>query len=117
MRRVVGTVLGLALIGCSTPTESPQPASAAQAASSGPTRDAQGGIVLPPGQDMSKLTSAAPEPPGPGTQLGPYAPVTIAAAEELSTHTVYYPTDLSAFPAKGKLPVLVWGNGACRNEG
>lgn len=66
---------------------------------------------------MSKLTSAAPEPPGPGTQLGPYAQVTIAAAEGLPTHTVYHPADLSAFPAAGRLPVLVWGNGACRNEG
>jgi dienelactone hydrolase len=98
------------------PAAAPAPA-AAQPAPAGPTRDAQGNIVLPPGQDMSKLTSDAPEPSGPGTQLGPYAQVTIAAADGLSTHTIYYPSDLSAFPAKGKLPVLIWGNGACRNEG
>jgi dienelactone hydrolase len=118
-------LLGAALaIAACTSTDEPQVAAAAPpsaapapAPPAGPTRDAQGNIVLPPGQDMSKLTSAAPEPPGPGTQLGPYTQVTIAAADSLPTHTVYYPSDLSAFPAKGKLPVLVWGNGACRNEG
>jgi dienelactone hydrolase len=98
-------------------TAAAAPPAVAQLAPAGPTRDAQGNIVLPPGQDMSKLTSAAPEPPGPGTQLGPYAQVTIAEAEGLPTHTVYYPEDLSAFPANGNLPVLIWGNGACRNEG
>lgn len=66
---------------------------------------------------MSRLTSAAPEPPGPGTPLGPYTPTTVAAAQGLPTHTVYYPADLSDFPSKGRLPVLIWGNGACRNDG
>ena len=70
-----------------------------------------------PAWTCRNCTSAAPEPPGPGTQLGPHAPVTIAAATGLPTHTIYYPTDLSDFPLKEKLPVLVWGNGACRNEG
>lgn len=111
----------LAAVSCATSTQDaatpPSTPATAQPAAAGPTRDAQGNIILPPGEDMSKLTSAAPEPSGPGTQLGPFAQVTIAAADGLPTHTVYYPADLSAFPAKGKLPVLVWGNGACRNEG
>jgi len=62
-------------------------------------------------------TSRAVEPPGPPVPLGPYAAVTIEAAEGLPTHTVYRPTDLSAFPAKDKLPIVVWGNGACRMDG
>ena len=125
MKRLL--LLGAALVvAACTSTNEPAPQTTTAAAPvtasapttpAGPTRDTQGNIVLPPGQDMSKLTSAAPEPPGPGTQLGPYAPVTIVAAEGLPTHTVYYPTDLSASPAREKLPVLIWGNGACRNEG
>ncbi len=43
--------------------------------------------------------------------------MTIDAAEGLPTHTVYRPTDLAAFPAKDKLPIVVWGNGACRMDG
>jgi hypothetical protein len=124
MKRLLLLGAALAIAACTSTNEpAPQAATttsapaAAQPAPAGPTRDAQGNIVLPPGQDMSKLTSAAPEPPGPGTQLGPYAQVTIAAADGLPTHTIYHPSDLSAFPAKGKLPVLIWGNGACRNEG
>ena len=62
-------------------------------------------------------TSRAVEPPGPPVPLGPYAEVTIDAAEGLPTHTVYRPTDLSAFPARDKLPIVVWGNGACRIDG
>ena len=62
-------------------------------------------------------TSRAVEPPGPPVPLGPYAEVTIETAEGLPTHTVYRPSNLSAFPAKDKLPIVVWGNGACRLDG
>ena len=62
-------------------------------------------------------TSRAVEPPGPPVPLGPYAAVTIEVAEALPTHTVYRPTDLSAFPGRDKLPIVVWGNGACRMDG
>jgi dienelactone hydrolase len=62
-------------------------------------------------------TSRAPEPSGPPVPLGRYAAVTIDAAEGLPTHTVYRPTDLSAFPSKDKLPIVVWGNGACSMDG
>ncbi|MFN0124646.1 MAG: alpha/beta hydrolase [Blastocatellia bacterium] len=34
----------------------------------------------------------------------------------LPTHTVYHPKDLAALKGK-KLPVIVWGNGACANAG
>jgi dienelactone hydrolase len=62
-------------------------------------------------------TTREPEPPGPPVPLGPYAAVTIDAAEGLPTHTVYRPTDLSAFPSRDKLPIVVWGNGACSMDG
>jgi hypothetical protein len=34
----------------------------------------------------------------------------------LATHTVYRPADLNA-NGLGKLPIVLWGNGACRNAG
>ncbi|RZM27711.1 MAG: alpha/beta hydrolase [Pedobacter sp.] len=34
----------------------------------------------------------------------------------LPTHTLFRPKDLSAFGGKNKLPVIVWGNGACFNS-
>jgi len=34
----------------------------------------------------------------------------------LPTHTVFRPTDLSAFGKKNKLPIIAWGNGACANS-
>lgn len=33
----------------------------------------------------------------------------------LLTHTIYRPADLSPFGSKQKLPIVVWGNGGCRN--
>jgi hypothetical protein len=34
----------------------------------------------------------------------------------LPTHTVFRPEDLSVFGKKNKLPIIVWGNGACANS-
>lgn len=34
----------------------------------------------------------------------------------IATHTVFRPQDLSAFGKKSKLPIVVWGNGACANS-
>jgi len=111
MRMLVSAAALALLVGCSN---APAAEPAAQVT---PIRNADGTMTLPPGMDMAKLTSALPEPAGPGTPLGPYTPVTVASAAGLPTHTVYYPTDLSTFPVKDKLPVLVWGNGACANDG
>ena len=36
--------------------------------------------------------------------------------EGFEAHTVFMPQDLSAFSEQNPLPVLVWGNGACRNS-
>ena len=35
----------------------------------------------------------------------------------LPTHTIYRPKNLRAAAAKGKLPIIAWGNGACVNIG
>ncbi len=45
---------------------------------------------------------------------GPY-PATMSADPSLPGHTVYAPAVLSK--VRGKLPVVVWGNGACVNMG
>ena len=111
MKHFLGAAAMALLAGCSN---APAATPGAQAT---PVRNADGTMSLPAGMDMAKLTSALPEPAGPGTPLGPYAPVTIVAAAGLPTHTAYYPADLSALPGRDKLPVLVWGNGACANDG
>ena len=35
----------------------------------------------------------------------------------LATHTIYRPRNLAAAAARGKLPIIAWGNGACANYG
>ena len=34
----------------------------------------------------------------------------------IAAHTIFVPQDLTSFGKKQKLPVLVWGNGACNNS-
>ena len=46
---------------------------------------------------------------------GPYKAV-MQEEKSLEAHTVFVPQDLSAFGKTKKLPVLVWGNGACTNS-
>jgi len=46
---------------------------------------------------------------------GPYKAV-MFQAPELEAHTVFAPQDLSVFGKRKKMPVLVWGNGACSNS-
>lgn len=63
--------------------------------------------------------SLAPPPDAPPvhpTAPGPYA-VTVESAPGLPSHTVYRPTDMSAFKDGYRLPVIAWGNGACSNAG
>jgi predicted alpha/beta-hydrolase family hydrolase len=40
----------------------------------------------------------------------------MATDESLPTHTVFRPKDLGALGDKLKLPIVVWGNGACANS-
>lgn len=107
----ISIAMSIALSACTHET------STASAPPAEPTRGAEGQAASPPRMDDPRLTSEAPEPSGPGTQLGPHTPVTIAAAAGLPTHTVYHPADLSRFSPQEPLPILVWGNGACRNDG
>ncbi len=46
---------------------------------------------------------------------GPY-PAVMVSDSTLATHTIFRPGDLSAFGGKDKLPIIVWGNGACANS-
>ena len=46
---------------------------------------------------------------------GPH-PALMASDESLPTHTVFRPKDLGALGDKLKLPIVVWGNGACANS-
>jgi len=62
----------------------------------------------------------AAEPSGTGAPLaqtplgsGPYRAV-LEVDPRLPTHTLYHPVDLAAV---GRLPVVLWGNGACANAG
>lgn len=45
---------------------------------------------------------------------GPYKSV-LVGDPNLTTHTVYRPRDLTPFGANLKLPIVAYGNGACRN--
>jgi len=40
----------------------------------------------------------------------------MASDSTLATHTIFRPSDLSAFGRKKKLPIIAWGNGACANS-
>ena len=46
---------------------------------------------------------------------GPFKAIMISDSR-LATHTIYQPADLAALGA-AKLPIVVWGNGACMNVG
>lgn len=46
---------------------------------------------------------------------GPFKAVMLSETS-LPTHTVFRPSDLGAASREGKLPIIVWGNGACANS-
>jgi predicted alpha/beta-hydrolase family hydrolase len=46
---------------------------------------------------------------------GPYKAL-MATDSKLATHTIFRPQDLRPFGKKAKLPIVVWGNGACANS-
>ena len=60
-------------------------------------------------------SARAPQPARPSPGSGPYKAVMEMDAG-LPGHTIYRPENLSALNGK-KLPVVVWGNGACVNVG
>ena len=66
------------------------------------------------GQDtsaVSNVTSRVVEDGG----TGPFKAI-MTSESSLPTHTVFRPSDLGAATKKGKLPIIVWGNGACANS-
>lgn len=107
--KLMTSVIALTLAACGNEAVTPEPATPGPAPSETPTQDAP-----PPTMDVARLMSEAVEPEGPGTQPGPYPDITITPAPGLPTHTIYYPEN---FAEAGELPVLIWGNGACRNDG
>src|SRR5690606_27997114 len=46
---------------------------------------------------------------------GPFKAIMVSEST-LPTHTVFKPTDLTAAAEENKLPIIVWGNGACANS-
>jgi hypothetical protein len=63
------------------------------------------------GDTSATVTSRVVEDGG----TGPYRAMMFAEAS-LPTHTIFRPQDLTRFGAKNKLPIIVWGNGACANS-
>ena len=76
-----------------------------------PTVLLAGSVVAQEAPDWDSASSSIPAstPLGSGPQ-----PAMMEAAPGLPTHTVYHPLDLAR---AGRLPVVVWGNGACWNAG
>jgi dienelactone hydrolase len=68
--------------------------------------------VAPGGAAVSTETASRTVEDG-GT--GPYKAL-MASEGTLATHTVFRPKELGAFGRKQKLPIIVWGNGACANS-
>jgi hypothetical protein len=46
---------------------------------------------------------------------GPF-PAVMTSDESLPTHTIFRPKDLAPFGEENRLPIMVWGNGACANS-
>jgi hypothetical protein len=65
---------------------------------------------------LEQLRIGLPEEGAPRAVVGPYAVSTqmIPGAPGLQ---VYRPRDLSSFPSRDTLPIVVWGNGACLADG
>ena len=66
----------------------------------------------PQGITREMIATALPVEGAPLAVPGPYK-VEGGPAFGSPGHVVYRPVDLSAFPAKDTLPVVVWGNGGC----
>ena len=66
----------------------------------------------PPGITAEMIASALPVEGAPLAVPGPYKIVSEPAFGSPG-HVVFRPADLSAFPARDTLPVMVWGNGGC----
>ncbi len=68
----------------------------------------------PPPDQAAKVAEASAAAAAGG--LGAF-PAEMVADAGLPTHTLYRPRDLALATRRGKLPIIVWGNGACSNVG
>jgi dienelactone hydrolase len=66
----------------------------------------------PAGITREMIATALPVEGAPLAVPGPYK-VESGPAFGSPGHVVYHPADLSSFPAKDTLPLMVWGNGGC----
>ena len=64
------------------------------------------------GIDPGAVATALPLEGAPLAVPGPYK-IESGPALNSSGHVVYRPTDLTPFPSKDTLPLIVWGNGGC----
>jgi hypothetical protein len=64
------------------------------------------------GDFAAQVATALPLEGAPLAIAGPYK-VESGPAFESPGHVVYRPADLTPFPGKDKLPLVVWGNGGC----
>lgn len=69
-------------------------------------------LAQPPGITMEMINRQLPLEGAPLAEPGPYATMTEGAFGS-ARHILFRPTQLAAFPAQDKLPVVVWGNGGC----
>ena len=66
----------------------------------------------PQGITMDMVNTTLPLEGAPPAEPGPYKVISEGAFGSPG-HVLFRPADLSAFPMKDTLPVLVWGNGGC----
>jgi hypothetical protein len=72
-------------------------------------------LAQPPGINFREIDRHLVLDGAPRAQVGSYLTMQ-EAAFGAPRYLTYRPTDLSAFPAQDKLPVVVWGNGGCSIE-
>jgi hypothetical protein len=69
-------------------------------------------IAQPQGITMDMINTTLPLEGAPKAESGPYK-VFSEGAFGSPGHVLFRPADLSAFPRKDTLPVMIWGNGGC----
>ena len=65
---------------------------------------------------MEQLRIGLPEAGAPRAVVGPYSVVT-ETIQGPPGLVAYRPRDLSSFPSRNTLPIVIWGNGACMADG
>jgi hypothetical protein len=69
-------------------------------------------IAQPQGITMDMINTTLPLEGAPKAEPGP-SKVFSEGAFGSPGHVLFRPADLSAFPRKDTLPVMIWGNGGC----